>query len=175
MEITPMGIAKNKVWIIYILDVLNMRLKEDQLAEICDRFKLMGCFDFSLAINELRNTNLVKFEESPLGMLYSMSELGKDCLDCFAKELSYTKRKEVAAELKKDADDIYLHSVICHDSMRLKDGRYRIMLRMIENDLEVFDITLIARNQAENDKIIEQWNNNALKVYDSVFLALGRE
>ena len=51
MEIEPQGIARNKIWIIYVLDVLKMRLKEEQLAEICDRFSLMGCFDFSLAIN----------------------------------------------------------------------------------------------------------------------------
>ncbi len=175
MEITPMGIAKNKVWIIYILDVLKMRLKENQLAEICDRFSLMGCFDFSLAINELQSTNLVTCEESPLGKMYSMSILGETCLESFAKELSYTKRQEVAAALKKDADNIYLQSVIGHDSLKLKDGRYRVMLRLIEKDFEIFDLTLIARDKAENDKIVERWNNNALKVYEAVFGALGRE
>ena len=175
MEIKPMGIARNKIWIIYILDILKFRLKEDQLAELCDRFGLMDCFDFSRAINELQQTDLVKCEMSPLGRLYSMSMLGESTLECFAKELSYTKRQEVAAQLKKDADDIFLKSVIGCDTLKLRDGRYRVRLRMIENDLEVFDITLIARDGAEALKFTEQWKENAMAVYEAVFLTLGRK
>ena len=175
MEIEPQGIARNKIWIIYVLDVLKMRLKEEQLAEICDRFSLMGCFDFSLAINELQKTDLVKCEESPLGRLYSMSALGEITLEYFVRELSYTKHKEVASALKREADDIYLKSVIGYDYMKLKDGRYRVMLRMIEKDLEVFDITLIANSKQEAAAMSENWMKNALKVYEAVYLTLGRD
>lgn len=175
MEIEPQGIARNKIWIIYILNVLNFRLKEDQLAQICDRFSLMGCFDFSLAINELQKTDLVKCEDSPLGRLYSMSALGESTLEYFVRELSYTKRQQVASELTKEADDIYLKSVIGYDYMKLKDGRYRVLLRMIEKDLEVFDITLIANSKEEAADMADKWMNNALKVYEAVYITLGRQ
>ncbi len=173
MEIDPKGIAKNKIWIIFILNVLKFRLKEDQLAEICDRFSLMGCFDFSMAINELKNTDLVKCEETPLGNMYSMSMLGESTLEFFVKELSYTKRQEVLAALKKDSDEIYLKSIIGYDVMRLKDGRCRVLLRMIEKDLEVFDITLIANNPKEADMLTQSWMKKAQRVYEAVYITLG--
>ncbi len=175
MEIKPMGIARNKVWIIYILDVLKFPLQENQLAELCDRFSLMDCFDFSLAINELQKTDLVKCEDSPLGRLYSMSMLGESTLECFAKELSYTKRQEVAAQLKRDSDDIFLKSVIGCETTKLDDGRYRVRMRMIEKGMETFDVALVANDGAEALKFTEQWKKNAMAVYEAVFLSLGRK
>ena len=104
-----------------------------------------------------------------------MSALGESTLEYFVRELSYTKRKEVASALKREADDIYLKSVIGYDYMKLKDGRYRVMLRMIEKDLEVFDITLIANSKQEAAAMSENWMKNALKVYEAVYLTLGRD
>ena len=102
-----------------------------------------------------------------------MSMLGESTLEFFVKELSYTKRQEVSAALKKDSDEIYLKSIIGYDVMRLKDGRCRVLLRMIEKDLEVFDITLIANNPKEADMLTQSWMKKAQRVYEAVYITLG--
>ena len=44
---------------------------------------------------------------------------------------------------------------------------------MIEKDLEVFDITLIANNPKEADMLTQSWMKKAQRVYEAVYITLG--
>ena len=172
MEINKKAIAKNKLALLFILEHAGTRLLEDQLIHICNEFSLMDYFDFSNSMAELVNNSLLDREESINGVFYKISDVGSSTLAFFQKELSYTLRTRLTAYLAQHIDALKVQSSLFAQYMQVGEGRFRVMLKVLENNAVSFELNFLTESRAEADKYAKAWREHAAQVHQAVFEAL---
>ena len=54
----------------------------------------------------------------------------------------------------------------------IPDGGYRVTMRLLEQEMTVFEVSYIASSESEAKLLTKNWHKNHMKVYHSVFAAL---
>ncbi len=167
-----METSRQKIAILYLLSKCGVRMSEKRLTEAASQLSLMEYFSLRTNLHDLTENGLVKREDSVNGRFYSLTKVGLGTLDFFKKDLYASMREDIDAYAEKNAPDIQLESRVFAEYIRLSDDQYRVVLRIIENDLFVFEMTFFAASRGEADKYVTAWRKKALEVYRQVFEAL---
>lgn len=172
METQKSKIAVNKLLILYILECAEYRVSDMRLILACGELALMDYFDLNSALHDLVENHLAEQSDSVNGTFYTISDIGKTTLDFFRKELLYSLRTKIGEYCQKHREDIRLDSQLYTDYMRISDEQYRVNLRLLENDLTVFEVSFFAASKEEADRYCKKWRENALAVYAKTFETL---
>lgn len=169
MEVNKKAIAKNKLLLLYLLDKMGMRLSEAQLMEITNQEELMDYFDLHAGLAELTSNHLLEQSKAVNGTFYEITDIGRSTLEFFQKEVPYSKRQKLAeyADLHRDA--LRLESQLFAEYLRIGDHQYRVTLKILENDVSVFELSFFAFTKEEADKFVKSWRKNAMEVYRKTF------
>ncbi|MBR4078839.1 MAG: DUF4364 family protein [Christensenellaceae bacterium] len=169
MEVSRKGIERNKLTLLHILREFDTRLSDNQLLEMVTELDLMGYFDLNSCLRDLADNGLLKRDEAINGIFYSITEMGSETLDFFKKQVPFSLRQELSEYAEVHRDDFAMQSRIFSEYMEIGDHQYRVILRLVENSIPVFEITFFAHSREEAEMYVNSWRRNALEIYENTF------
>ena len=159
------AIAQNKLLILYLLKTINIPLSELQILRTVTENNWLNYFDLKECMFELMESNLVEQRETPSGNFYSVTELGKNTLFYLEKELLSSQRRAIDEYCDANRDDLRLETELSAEYLKIDEGEYKVMLKVLENSVPVFELNLITYSQATAEAFIGKWKRVAPKIY----------
>jgi len=171
MRIKP--IAQNKLLILYLLHSIHIQLSELQILRIVSENGWLNYFDFKESMFELIESKLVGRRDTPNGTFFVITELGETTLSHLQKELRSSKRKAIEDYCEANRDDLRLETELFADYIKLDENEYRVMLKILENQIPVFELSIIAYSKASAEAFIAKWKRTAPKIYKNTYDVLA--
>jgi len=168
------AIAQNKLLILYLLKSINIQLSELQILRIVSENGWLNYFDLKECLFELIEGRLVEQRETPNGTFYSITELGQDTVFYLEKELPESQRKAIDAYCDANRDALRLETELSADYIKIDEGEYRVMLKILENQLPVFELNLITWSKNSAEAVIHRWKDVAPAIYKSTYDILSK-
>lgn len=172
METKQEKIAIQKLAILYFLQQAAVRVAEQRLTEANAALALMDYFNLQTNLHEMLENHLLLRQEAVNGRFYQITDVGETTLAFFEKDLLQSVRQKIDAYIENNAQEMRLESNVYAEYVRIAQSQYRVILRMIENDVPVFEVSFFAQTHAEADRYVQAWRKNAMKVYSQMFESL---
>lgn len=172
MRIEP--IAQNKLLILYLLNSINIQLSELQILRIVTEKGWLNYFDMKECMFELSESRLIDLRETPNGNFYVISKLGKSTLSYLEKELRSSVRKEIYEYCDENREDLRLETELYADYIKIDEDEYKVMLKVLENQVPVFEINLVTYSKSSAQEFINKWRKVAPTIYKSTYFTLSK-
>ncbi len=163
------AIAQNKLLILYLLKSINIQLSELQILRIVSENNWLNYFDLKECMFELMESRLVDQRDTPNGLFYSITDLGSDTVFYLEKELPASVRKAVDTYCTANRNDLRLETELFADYLKIDEGEYKVMLKVLENQVPVFELNLVTYSQTSAESFIKKWKDVAPKIYKSTY------
>lgn len=161
-------LAENKVLILYILDQTNKPITNDNLYKLVLSAVDMNYFYFQQFLLDLISTKFVISYKKEAQIIYELTELGKNTLDLTLDILPGIVKLKVDTNLKNTLELVEEeHSIIAEYTPK-NENNYIINCKIVENNETVFEIKTFAYSREQAKEIVDNWKNNADKIYPEV-------
>lgn len=161
-------LAENKVLILYILDKTHKPITNDNLYKLVLTAVEMNYFYFQQFLLDMINTNFIVSYTKETQEVYELTELGKSTLDLTLDILPGIVKLKVDTNLKSTLETVEEeHSIIAEYTPK-NENNYIINCRIIENNETVFEIKSFAYSREQAKDVVDNWKNNAEKIYPKV-------
>lgn len=167
------AIAQNKLLILYLLKTINIQLSELQILRIVSDNGWLNYFDLKECMFELIEAQLVTQRDTPSGLFFSITELGGSTVFYLEKELPASVRKAIETYCEKSRDELRLETELLADYIKIDDGEYKVMLKVLENQVPVFELNLVTYSKASAEAFINKWKNVAPSIYKATYDSLS--
>ncbi len=161
-------LAENKVLILYILDQIHKPITNDNLYKLVLTAIDMNYFYFQQFLLDMINTKFVVSYTKEDQLIYELTELGKNTLDLTLDILPGIVKLKVDTNLKTTLDKVEEeHSIIAEYTPK-NENNYIINCKIVENNETVFEVKTFAYSREQAKDIVDNWKNNAEKIYPKV-------
>ncbi len=169
METNQNKIAIQKLALLFFLQSADMAVSERRLSEASADLALMDYFDFKINLHDICDSHLASRKDAVHGRFYEITEVGRETLRFFLKELLYSTRQKIDAYCTDHKQDMQLESTVFAEYIRIGDDQFRVVLRILENNVSVFELSFFAASRAEADRYVSAWRKKAMEIYKSTF------
>lgn len=167
-------LAENKVLILYILDQTHKPITNDNLYKLVLTAIDMNYFYFQQFLLDMINTNFIVSYTKETQEVYELTELGKNTLDLTLDILPGIVKLKVDTNLKTTLETVEEeHSIIAEYTPK-NENNYVINCKIVENNETVFEIKTFAYSREQAKEIVDNWKNNAEKIYPQVLNLLHK-
>ena len=176
MKLTENGevLAENKVLILYILSKLNDPITNDSLLRIILSVMDMNYFYFQQFLLDLQEHNYIDSFVKNNKTFYKITENGRDTLALVMDILPGIMKFKVDTHLKSELTNAAEKEAITSDyTPRSENNDYIVTCKINEKNDTIFELKLYAGSRDEAKKIVDNWNENAYKIYPNVLNLLN--
>ena len=163
-------LAENKVLILYILDKLPDGLLEDSLYKIISQINDVNYFYFKEVLTDLLDSKLVGIftkDEEEESVLKITSE-GNSALSLTIDVLPGILKLKADNIFKKEFPSITDKTSIISEFTPRSENDYTIKCKIIEKNETIFEVRTFAGSRDRAKKIVDNWNENASKIYPKI-------
>lgn len=157
--------AENKILILYLLNELDIKLKDDQIIRILCENEWMSYFDYKRCMIALTENHMIDENQFINGLFYNINDIGKSTLEYFTKELPFSLRTKIKDYCKENKDDLECEARIFAEYYAIGDDEYKVIMKIMENNITIFEIDLLAYSQASAQKYIDAWKKRANELF----------
>ena len=160
------ALAENKVLILYILNLVSSGLSEGNLYKIISSINNVNYFYFKEVLTDLLDSKLVgnftkdEEEESVLRITSDGINALSLTIDVLPGILKFIFKKEFSS--------ITDETSIVSEFIPKNENDYTIKCRIIENNETIFEVRTFAGSRERAKRIVDNWNNNASKIYPKI-------
>lgn len=172
METTVKGRTRNRLTVLYMLRSAGMRLLEEQITRISCDLSLMEIIDVKMCIAELRDGGLIAEREAINGVFFVLTPTGENSLDFYTKEINWSSRQKIDDYMRSHREELEMETRIFVEYFRITDSKYRVNMRVMDGDITMFEVGLLATSKTEAAKMADGWRRNAMKVYTAACEAI---
>ncbi len=162
--------VENKLIILYAINQLGS-VTQQQLLTFMVENEFMNYIDLSIGLSELFDAGLLCKTDHCLGMLYSLSDLGRESLDMFLQRVPHSKIHLLEEATGCWRGRFQKEKQVLSDYAKQDDGSYLVRLQLQEHGQDLFDLHMLVPNREDAQMITEQWSDRADTVYRSVYSA----
>jgi len=157
--------SQNKLLMLFLLNTLGTRLSESQLLRIVSDNEWMNYFDFELTLHILADSHMVYQDQSINGVFYSITDIGRQTLEFFEKELPYSLRQTVREYCNQNIDELKLEARLFGEYLCISEDEYLVRLRILDKNATIFELNLMAASKEEAALYVENWPKRAQQLY----------
>lgn len=160
-----------KLILLYVLDKMECDLTEDTIVDMCYyQKKWVSYFTCKIALSELTKSGYVQEVNSiQKDKYYKITPEGRSCLSYFFNEIPTSLKEEIASFIHDNKLVFKRKQEYFSDLIKNKDGSYTVILKIIEPTSTDLELKLNATNQQMAKDIQKNWQENASKVYASIY------
>lgn len=168
-------LAENKVLILYILNKIGKPISNDALLNLVLAVTDMNYFYFQqFLLDLLENGYIVNYSKEEHN-LYNITDFGKETLALTQDIIPGIIKLRVDSNFKDELDDFEnSHSVIA-EYIPKNENEYKVTCKIIDNNDTVFELKTFAGSRQQAKEIVDNWNNNANKMYPAILDILTRK
>lgn len=171
------ALAENKVLILYILDKISNGILEDGLYKIISSINNVNYFYFKEVLTDLLDSKLVgKFtkDEEEESVLKITSD-GKNALSLTLDVLPGILKLKADNVFNEEFSSISDETSIIAEFIPKSENDYTIKCKIIEKNETIFEVRTFAGSRERAKKIVDNWNENASKIYPKILDILLEE
>ena len=172
MESSKNAIAKNKLAILYILNKMDIRLSDTRLIEAADTLGLMDYFDLNSALHDLTENQLADMSTSINGTFYQITEMGKNTLEFFEKEISPEIKRDITNYLVTHSYEMRNESSTLADYYRTSNQDFAVHCMVKEGKTTLIELTFTVPTEAAAQTLCENWKKKSQEAYEAIMKLL---
>ena len=162
-------LSTEKLLLLYIFDLMNTKLTESTVLDICTSSNnWIGYMDCLPMLEEHVDNNFLfktKFEQN---FYYSITPEGRECISFFYEKIPHELRNEIAEFVKKNRLNLKRRQDYFSTYQKNEDGTYNITLRIIEDIKIKLEIKMNVEARKAAKIIHDKWKEKAASVYISL-------
>lgn len=164
------ALAENKVLILYILDQVEEGLIENGLFKIITSINNVNYFYFKQVLTDLLDTKLVGIytKDNNDGSILKITSEGKNALSLTKDVLPGILKLKADNTFKEEFSSLTNESSISAEFIPKNENDYTVKCKIVENNETIFEVQTFAGSRERAKRIVDNWNNNASKIYPKI-------
>jgi len=168
-------LAENKVLILYILNQINKPITNDNLYKLVLSAIDMNYFYFQQFLLDLTETNfIVNYQKETLN-IYEITESGRNTLELTMDILPGIVKLKADTNLKDALENVEEEHSIVAEFTPKSENNYIVVCKIIENTETVFEVKTFACSREQAKEIVDNWKQNAEKIYPQILDTLTKK
>ena len=168
-------LAENKVLILYLLLTIDKPVNNDDLYRLVLSIQDINYFYFQQFLVDLENSNYIIKYTKENNVLYELTENGKNTLDLTLDMLPGIIKLKVDTNIKGELKEIKDESAVKAEFIPISEKEFIVKCKIIENNVTTFEIQTLATSREQAIDIVQNWNQNAGKIYPKVMQMLNEK
>lgn len=158
-------LAENKILILYILNKIGKPISNDALLNLVLAVTDMNYFYFQqFLLDLLENGYIINYHKDDQSF-YDITDFGRETLALTQDILPGIIKLRVDSNFKNELETFEdEHSVIAEYTPRSEDY-YTVTCKIIEHSDIIFELKTFACSREQAKEIVDNWKNNAEKMY----------
>lgn len=176
MKLTQDGevLAENKVLILYILNKLENPITNDGLLRLVLSVMDMNYFYFQqFLLDLLENQYITRFVQDGK-CVYSITEKGKETLRLTDDMLPGIMKLKVDTNFQNELNSTAEEESITAEFTPRSENDYTVTCKINENNTCIFEVSVFAGSREEAKKIVDNWKENAYRIYPEILNSLNK-
>ncbi len=161
-------LAENKVLILYILNLIDNEIKEDNLFKIISSINNINYFYFKQVLTDLIDSNLVGDFTKENETVIRITSEGKNAYILTKDVLPGIMKLKADSIFKKEFTAIAEESSVIAEFIPKNENNYTIKCKIIENNETIFEVKTFAGSRQRAKRIVDNWNSNASRIYPKI-------
>ena len=166
--------AENKVLILYILNLINTDIRQDDLFKIITSINNMNYFIFKQIITDLIDSKLVGIYTKEEPVIKITSE-GKNAYILTKDVLPGILKLKADNIFKSEFNSIENESSIIAEFIPKNENSYTVKCKIVENNETIFEVKSFVGSRERAKKIVDNWNKNANEIYPEILNLLLKD
>lgn len=166
--------AENKVLILYILNLINTDIRQDDLFKIITSINNMNYFIFKQIITDLIDSKLVGIYTKEEPVIKITSE-GKNAYILTKDVLPGILKLKADNIFKSEFNSIENESSIIAEFIPKNENSYTVKCKIVENNETIFEVKSFVGSRERAKKIVDNWNTNANEIYPEILNLLLKD
>ena len=163
------ALAENKVLILYILDQIDDGIIEDGLYKIITSINNVNYFYFKQVLTDLLDTKLVGiFTKEEEEDVIKITSEGTNALSLTEDVLPGILKLKADNVFKKELSSIANETSVIAEFTPKNENDYTIKCKIVENNETIFEVKTFAGSRDRAKRIVDNWNQNASKIYPKI-------
>lgn len=156
-----------KILVLYILNYAGTPLKRENLMHIALDSGSVQYFDLAQAIDELLLTGPVDIVSAQEPDMLRITQLGRQTLSMFEKNLPYSVRRKNQAALLDMLADIKRKQSVKSEIVKKQSG-FEVVCTLYDGDETLMSYTLLVPTQIQAQMIADRFEKRPTDVYKSI-------
>ncbi len=175
MKLTQDGeiLAENKVLILYILNKLDEPVTNDALLRLVLSVMDMNYFYFQQFLLDLIEKRYIICFDMDKKNVYQITDKGKQTLELTNDIIPGIIKLKVDTSFAKELHETAQKESIIAEFTPLGENEYTVTCKINENNNCIFEINVFAGSRDEAKKIVDNWKENAYKIYPEILHSLN--
>ena len=166
-------LAKNKVLILYILNKINEPITNDSLLRLVLNVMDMNYFYFQQFLLDLLENKYISCFEKEGKSVYQITESGKNALNLTNSILPGIIKLKVDTSFESNLKETEEQKSIVAEFTPLSENEYTVTCKINEKNTCIFEISVFAGSREEAKKIVDNWKENAYRIYPEILNSLN--
>jgi len=166
--------SENKLIILYVLNRLKRGLTEEQISYIIIKNLQMSYFDIKLYIQELIETDLIRVYSNENKKILTNTDTGRQTLELFENKIPIYICEMLDLYITQNKDEIFKEVQTLANYKENKPGDYQISLRLVENNMDLINISFNSPTLKQTLLICKKWKTDAEKTYAEIIKLLTK-
>lgn len=163
------ALAENKVLILYILNQIPDGIIEDGLFKIITAINDVNYFYFKQVLTDLLDTKLVGiFTKEEEEDVIKITSEGTNALSLTEDVLPGILKLKADNVFKKELSSIANETSVIAEFTPKNENDYTIRCKIVENNETIFEVKTFAGSRDRAKRIVDNWNQNASKIYPKI-------
>ena len=167
-------LAENKVLILYILNLIDTDMRQDDLFKIITSINNMNYFIFKQIITDLIDSKLVGIYTKEEPVIKITSE-GKNAYILTKDVLPGILKLKADNIFKSEFNSIENESSIIAEFIPKNENSYTVKCKIVENNETIFEVKSFVGSRERAKKIVDNWNKNANEIYPEILNLLLKD
>ncbi len=163
------ALAENKVLILYILNQIQDGIIEDGLFKIITSINNVNYFYFKQVLTDLLDTKLVGiFTKEEEEDVIKITSEGRNALSLTQEVMPGILKLKADNVFKKELSSINNESSVIAEFIPKNENDYTVKCKIVENNETIFEVKTFAGSRDRAKRIVDNWNENASKIYPKI-------
>ncbi len=168
-------LAENKVLILYILNLINNDISQDNLFKIISSINDINYFFFKQILTDLIDSKLVGTYTKEKEPVIKITSEGKNAYELTKDVLPGLLKLKADNIFKKEFSSIEEESSVIAEFIPKNENNYTIKCKIVENNETIFEVKTFAGSRDRAKRIVDNWNKHANFIYPEILNLLLKD
>lgn len=154
-----------KLTILYMLDSVEFQLSNAIISDFILKEEFTDYFNIQTALSELIDDGLISSSTTYKTTYYSLTDDGKDTLNCFHYEISGQIKSDVKEYLKEHFNEIVETLSVVSDYSKSSDNNYIAECKILERGTFLASIKLSVSTEQMAQSVCTNFKNKSSEIY----------
>ncbi len=176
MKLTQDGevLAENKVFILYILNKMEKPITNEGLLKLVLSVVDMNYFYFQQFLLDLLERKYIICFEQEGKHVYQITDSGKETLRLTSNIVPGIMKLKADISFENELKESVEANSITAEYTPRSENDYMVTCKINENNNCIFQVSVFAGSREEAKKIVDNWKDNAYRIYPEILNSLNK-